>query len=418
MLRVSNNCIIFISSTQLIINYQFYYDYNRVAKCYKECFIETSGGAYNRYANKIFCSWDWGISSEKAAFLQSEAIYRQLEELLWDSKNSSRSSLSCSTRTLTYLIRTAMTTLVACIMCGIGGIMWILLSQNQIGNNDTNQLSVLLVPVMLTLILHATTPLISWSVSKIFEQYEIKCNRNIEEPKNLEINWSLFIQIKYEKYQKEKTGFYLSVVRAYLICAVGVGTLVAFWLSVANSIEPHCWQTQLGQEIYRLVVVDLLVSVIFVLISVLVRAFWSIKSFDITLNSLNLVYTQTLFWLGHCLCPPLCILILFKLFITFYLRKWELTYFCEPPKKFWKAAHAHTLFLALTLLGMAGSLAVLAYAVVGLDVSSCGPFAGYSHVWQFVLERILGINKDSFFWNLLVEIASLKAGVTIFVALW
>jgi hypothetical protein len=149
---------IFVNIILSFLNY-------RVARSYKKCYIETSGGAYNRYANKIFCSWDWGISSYKAASLRSASIYRELEELLWESKNES-ASISCSMKIWTLLIRVAMTTLIFAIMCGTGVLLWLLLNEHQA--KESNIFSVLTVPVVITAIINLFPPLISWSVSEKF----------------------------------------------------------------------------------------------------------------------------------------------------------------------------------------------------------------------------------------------------------
>lgn len=59
-----------------------------MARSYRKSFIETSGGFENLYAHSIFCSWDFGISSRKAAQLKHTSIYNELRELLHDMYDS------------------------------------------------------------------------------------------------------------------------------------------------------------------------------------------------------------------------------------------------------------------------------------------------------------------------------------------
>ena len=94
--------------------------------------------------------------------MRSASIYRELEELLWESKHSS-ASVSCSMRFWTLLIRVAMTTLIFAVLCGTGGLLWLLLNEHQA--DESNVLSVLIVPIVMTLIVNLFPPLISWSVS-------------------------------------------------------------------------------------------------------------------------------------------------------------------------------------------------------------------------------------------------------------
>lgn len=59
-----------------------------MARSYRSSFIETYGGVPNMYAQKIFCSWDFGIANEKAATLKHNSIYIDLKEVLNDLQNS------------------------------------------------------------------------------------------------------------------------------------------------------------------------------------------------------------------------------------------------------------------------------------------------------------------------------------------
>lgn len=141
----------------------------RVAHSYKKCFIETSGGIYNQYAMKIFCGWDFGISSYKAAKLCSASIYRELKELLGEA--DSDIDLSCFTKFLTISIQILMTIFVLAMIAGTGGLLWILLNQHKA--DMTNVWSVLMVPLIVTGIMNSFPSLISWLVSnlKLFNEF-------------------------------------------------------------------------------------------------------------------------------------------------------------------------------------------------------------------------------------------------------
>lgn len=134
---------------------------SRVANSYRKSFIETSGGIYNQYAMKIFCGWDFGISSYKAAKLCSASIYRELKELLGEAENDV--DMSCLTKFLTISIQILMTILVLAMIAGTGGLLWILLNQHKA--DMTNVWSVLMVPLVVTGIMNIFPSLISWFVS-------------------------------------------------------------------------------------------------------------------------------------------------------------------------------------------------------------------------------------------------------------
>ena len=69
--------------------------------------------------------------------------------------------------------------------------------------------------------------------------------------------------------------------------------------------------------------------------------------FDIARSTMNLIYNQTLFYVGLYFSPVLSLIITVKLLITFYIKKWGAIYNCKPFLKPWKAAHAHTVYLSI-----------------------------------------------------------------------
>ncbi|XP_014215534.1 transmembrane channel-like protein 3 [Copidosoma floridanum] len=357
----------------------------KVAQSYRKCFIETSSGVYNRYANKIFCSWDWGISSSKAVSLRSASIYRELQELLSETKNVS-APVSCSMKFWTLLIRVAMTTLIFTVMCGIVVLLWLLLAEYK--TDGSNDWSALRVPLAMTIIINLLPPLLSWSV-------------------------------KYEKYSRDRIAFYITMLRAFAIAIIAVATTLTFELT--QSLSNDCWQTRLAQDVYRLIVLDLiaslLVTFVFQAARSALREYLGPPRFDMASSALSLIYNQSLFWLVHYFSPPMSILVIVKLFLTFYVKKFELLRFCEPPSRYWLAAQTQTLFLALVFLGMLCAVLVLGFVVIYVDTSACGPFAGRSYTWEIVVEKVLRVRRDSEFWNFLGSIANPATGVAILVAM-
>jgi hypothetical protein len=228
--------------------------------------------------------------------------------------------------------------------------------------------------------------------------------------------------VKYERYAKDRIAFYVTMIRVYLVAVIAMATLLTFWLT--QGIQVGCWQTRLAQEIYRLIILDLFVSIFGVFLiqavrsSRLLRKKFGAPTFDIAHNTLNLIYNQSLFWLVHYLSPPISLVIIVKLLLTFYLKKCELLTYCEPPSKFWRAAQTQTLFLALTFLGMISAITVLSYVVINVDSHSCGPFAGKNYTWELVVERVFHVKRDSTFWNTLDEIANPGTGIALLIIMW
>lgn len=50
-----------------------------MASSYRRNFIETEGGLKNVFAHKVFCGWDYGIATKKAADLKSSSLYLEMK---------------------------------------------------------------------------------------------------------------------------------------------------------------------------------------------------------------------------------------------------------------------------------------------------------------------------------------------------
>lgn len=53
-----------------------------MASSYRRNFIETEGGLKNVFAHKVFCGWDYGIATKKAADLKSSSLYLEMKVCL------------------------------------------------------------------------------------------------------------------------------------------------------------------------------------------------------------------------------------------------------------------------------------------------------------------------------------------------
>ncbi|XP_011870086.1 PREDICTED: transmembrane channel-like protein 5 isoform X3 [Vollenhovia emeryi] len=358
----------------------------RVISSYRKFYVETRGMVHNLYSSKIFCGWDFSVSSSKAAALQSASIYKELEELLAETRQRIR--LKWFTKCWLTITQLAVTSIVIFMICGAGGLVWTLLSHYGVGAPAT--ISIMIVPIVITIIIHIFPAIISYLTSLEF-------------------------------YSNKRTELYVTVVRSYAAAATIIGTLFVFWIINSTS---HCWQTHLGEEIYRLVILDFIAMLsgacLHVARSTVYKRF-STKvcrpEFDIARNTLNLIYNQTLFWMGFYFSPLMSVLIVIKLIFTFYVKRYELKRYYQRPSRPWRAAQTQTLFLALAFLGIIVVLFTIGYIITNVRSDECGPFRDHLHTWDFIVDGMLALKRDSPFWSVVSKLARPVTGAVILIAM-
>lgn len=156
--------------------------------------------------------------------------------------------------------------------------------------------------------------------------------------------------------------------------------------------ETTCWETMIGQELFKLTVFDMVTTIAMiygseffkaVLIKVcnacwcwdLERNFPGYATFSLAENLLHLVYNQGMVWMGTLFSPGLPVFNLLKLLLLFYVRAWSVMVCNVPEERIFKAGSSN--FYLLILLFMLYVVMVpTAFAMVTIKTSQiCGPFS-------------------------------------------
>lgn len=321
----------------------------------------TSGNAW-----QLLCSWDFSITNERAVRQRKNNLRIQLKESMSD--KIEREKLTVSEKLEQFGVHFGSWLLSTSLTFGCAASIYFLCQYEQSHMVDTDSWS---------LLQEAKTLLVPFVVSLM----------NMVVP----LFFSLFN--KFEHYSSQRRQIYALVLRNVLLRMSILGVLCYYWMNVVAK-EFSCWESLVGQALYRLVIVDFFFLMLgsffgeFLSNVVGTRLFprLGVPEFDVARNVLDIIYAQTLAWIGIYFSPLLPAIQILKFFILFYLKKVSLMQNCQPPRRTGRAAQMKTIFTALLFFPFfVGALAIVGYTAWSLTPSeNCGPFRGLNSTFSVV----------------------------------
>ncbi|XP_060138975.1 transmembrane channel-like protein 7 isoform X3 [Zootoca vivipara] len=240
------------------------------------------------------------------------------------------------------------------------------------------------------------------------------------------------VLIKFEDYSPA-FEIRLTLMRCVFVRLANIGVLLfSLWTRIRSCTNAKCmacgynyqlypcWESRVGQEMYKLMIFDF---IIIFAITVFIdfprklmvtycsyKAFrWcGLQEFAIPDNVLEIVYGQTICWIGTFYCPLLPAIAAVKYFVVFYIKKISLMHTCKPSTRPFRASSSNFFFLVVLLIGL-----ILAFIPLGLSMThipsskACGPFVNVNRSWDViehtahhfppVLQKVLnGIVSEAF----------------------
>ncbi|XP_053393391.1 transmembrane channel-like protein 7 isoform X2 [Mercenaria mercenaria] len=334
-----------------------------ISKSYKKNYIEGSGAFDFYYVSRVFCGWDYGITAKNSATLKHKGIFNELKEYLSGSRKEEKEK-TFGEKCKWFSIR-VVTNLLILGMIGGSGYLIFYISDTQSVNVDIPVLSEMAMPL---------------------------CVSGV----NLVLPFIFSVIARVESYEKPKNELYINMTRTMLLKAVTLGVLVYFWY---QRLEHNCRETFIGQQIYRLVIVDFIFILLTTFFVEFVRRLMkeycckslSYPEFEIGRNTLNLIYSQALCWLGMYFAPMLSLIMIIKLFIIFYVKRVSVIQNCKPSLRPWRASRAHTIFMGFLFCFFIMATAAVACAIIFLKPSTdCGPFRNHTTSYEVVEQLVEG----------------------------
>ncbi|XP_053713644.1 transmembrane channel-like protein 6 isoform X1 [Synchiropus splendidus] len=360
-------------------------------------------------AMKVFCSWDFKVIKGSSVQLMSENICTQIKELLAE-VNHKKVTITMCQRLRKLMIHTL--AWLICITCSTACLLGIYYLSEHMHQ----------VRVHLKSDDHLKSP----STDHVFSSQNLQHSvRFIQDPLvneasllalpvvvsliNMLLPGLFYLAAWMEDYESPSVRTYVAICRNLMLKVSILGVLCYHWLyrvaSNPSSIGLPCWETFVGQELYRFLLMDFIFTLLDTLCGELLWRVFSEKVlqrrrkpvFDIVRNVLELIYGQSLAWLGVLFTPLLPAVQILKLLLLFYIKKSSVMMNCQAPRKPYRVSQMTTIFITLLCFpSFLGASVCVTYTMWSITPSSsCGPFRELKTMFQAGKIWVQELEKDN-----------------------
>eukprot|EP00049_Salpingoeca_infusionum_P015349 m.297933 g.297933 ORF g.297933 m.297933 type:complete len:814 (+) comp15859_c0_seq4:268-2709(+) len=211
------------------------------------------------------------------------------------------------------------------------------------------------------------------------------------------INGALPLAIKrltrFEFYKHPRTENSLTIFRTFILRIMTIYALMYGYFSqtnltqeqtpiynssdptAANITQSDCAGTRIGQQVYKLVLIDTVIGLLQRLGATLFWYWWLKRNVELDLVQcvLHLVYRQALIWIGMCFSPIIPTLAVLTNLIYFYFYYALVNRFCRPPFKRWNQNRNNSFFMMTLAVSLFLIVIPLTWALTKYK-PNCGPF--------------------------------------------
>ncbi|XP_062394153.1 transmembrane channel-like protein 7 [Sardina pilchardus] len=356
--------------------------------------VTTGGGAAGGYSMLVFTGWDYGLQGDRATKLKRNNIRYQLQMDLEEERLQLRAASLTLLQTVgSYALRIFLNLVVLGL---IGGAFIGIAFATQFSQTQATQEGIvgLLLEYLPSIVITASNFVVPF----------------------------LCDQIALLERHSPSTTVILALLRAVFLRLVSLAVLLfTLWENITcyedkSECSPcnynhkiyQCWETRVGQEMYKLTLFDFLTTIVVLILvefprrMVVDNCSWSLvqwvgrQEFLVPPNVLGLVYAQTVVWTGTLFCPLLPLVNTIKFVIIFYCRKITLFQNCRPAVRTFRSTSSNVVFFLVLLFGWSLATTVLIYSMAELHPSyGCGPFRFSTTMWSLVPESFRGLSQST-----------------------
>ncbi|XP_067912295.1 transmembrane channel-like protein 7 isoform X2 [Heterodontus francisci] len=368
----------------------------RAVEGFKQSFIRSED-RFQSFCNKIFAGWDFCITDQHAAKLKHNSLLYELKTDLDEERIKQKiADRTKKEKCRIYLLRALLNLLVVmilatCFYCIYKSTIY---SRKESGTTPddvesfTYNLIIEYLPSIVITAANFITPL-------LFERI-----------------------IRFEDYSPGFEIKFILIRSVFVRLANIIVLLVTLWSQITTCDDSNChicgynhnlypcWETRIGQEMYKLMIFDLIIITSVTLFVEFPRKlivtyctgvpfkWWGQQQFAVPQNVLEIVYGQTICWVGTFYSPLLPGIATIKYIIMFYLKKISLMNNCCPSTRPFRASSSKFFFLAVLLIGLPLACVPILFSVAVIKSSkSCGPFVNYNTSWDIIPQTVDSLPK-------------------------
>ncbi|XP_068591166.1 transmembrane channel-like protein 7 [Cebidichthys violaceus] len=363
--------------------------------------VATGGSTVGNYSVIVFTGWDYGSQGDQATKLKQKNIHYQLQvDLEEESIQKRAAALTLCQKIVLYSLRVFMCFVsFGLIIAAFYGIfMATNFSQTRSGEEGILGLIFEYLPSIVITTGNFVVPLLCDQIA-LLERYSPSTTVIVA------LLRAVFLRLV-------SLGVLLFTLWRQITCEGNINSEDCKLCQYNYKVYP-CWETRVGQEMYKLTLFDLLVNIALLVLVEFPRRMvvdnWSSKlahwlgrqEFVVSANVLGLVYGQTVVWTGALFCPLLPLINTIKFVLLFYFRKVTLFYNCRPALKTFRSTTSTFFFLVVLMFGWGLATVVMIYSLAEIKPSmGCGPFRSIPSMWSIVptsFHRLSTITQDFLF---------------------
>ncbi|CAH1795474.1 unnamed protein product [Owenia fusiformis] len=350
--------------------------------------LVTDEDRFYSYSNKVFGGWDFSMEDPYAAGLKKKSLYNEITGDLQEEREASRRRQRRGWKACgIFTLRVFINIIVLAILGGSG-----------------------------YLIYYATQVSLEFSKSALYSQYSTLVQLLMEFLPSLTITFlniivpSIFQKIIRAEDYTPMIDIKLTLVRTVFLRLASLATLIAtLYIQITclpkdscgvntDACTPlQCWETYVGQQLYKLVIMDFIITIGVIFFVEFPRKLFVTKcsckackmigqqKFMIPKHVLDLVYSQALCWLGAFYAPLIPAVCVLKFFILFYVKKLTVLVNYEPSGRPYRASKSNSFFMIVLLSSFFLVCIPIAYSIAQLAPSKgCGPFRIYYYMHEIM----------------------------------